>query len=78
MTAVTGARRNPTGELDLHLRILRLRPDVGAVVHAHPPVATGFAVAGEEILPNVLPELIFLVGRAPLGRRVERLEALRA
>jgi L-fuculose-phosphate aldolase len=59
-------RRNPTSELDLHLRILRHRSDVNAVVHAHPPTATGFAVAGEEIPPNVLPELIFLVGRVPL------------
>lgn len=59
-------RRNPTSELDLHLRILRRRPDVGAVVHAHPPAATGFAVAGEEIPANLLPELIFLVGRVPI------------
>jgi L-fuculose-phosphate aldolase len=58
--------RNPTSELDLHLRILTGRPDVGAVVHAHPPAATGFAVAGEEIPANLLPELIFLVGRVPL------------
>jgi L-fuculose-phosphate aldolase len=59
-------RRNPTSELDLHLRILNRRPDVGAVVHAHPPAATGFAVAGEEIPANLLPELIFLVGRVPI------------
>lgn len=59
-------RRNPTSELDLHLRILSRRPDVAAIVHAHPPVATGFAVAGEEIPANLLPELIFLVGRAPI------------
>ena len=59
-------RRKPTSELDLHLRILTRRPDVGAVVHAHPPAATGFAVAGEEIPANLLPELIFLVGRVPL------------
>jgi len=59
-------RRNPTSELDLHLRILTKRPDVGAVVHAHPPAATGFAVAGEEIPANLLPELIFLVGRVPI------------
>jgi len=59
-------RRNPTSELDLHLRILTGRPDVGAVVHAHPPAATGFAVAGEEIPANLLPELIFLVGRVPI------------
>jgi L-fuculose-phosphate aldolase len=59
-------RRNPTSELDLHLRILTRRRDVGAVVHAHPAAATGFAVAGEEIPANLLPELIFLVGRVPI------------
>jgi L-fuculose-phosphate aldolase len=59
-------RRKPTSELDLHLRILRHRPDVQAVVHAHPPLATGFAVAGEAIPDNLLPELIFVVGRVPI------------
>ena len=58
--------RKPTSELDLHLRILRHRPDVHAVVHAHPPMATAFAVAGEEIPANLLPELIFVVGPVPL------------
>ena len=37
-----------------------------AVVHAHPPAATAFAVAGEEIPGNLLPELIFVVGPVPL------------
>jgi L-fuculose-phosphate aldolase len=59
-------RRNPTSELDLHLRILRCRGDVGAVVHAHPPAATAFALAGEELASFALPELIFLVGPVPL------------
>lgn len=59
-------RRNPTSELDLHLRILRLRPDVDAVVHAHPPTATGFALAGEGFETFALTELIFQVGRVPL------------
>ena len=58
--------RKPTSELDLHLCILRHRPDVHAVVHAHPPAATGFAVAGQEIPGNLLPELIFVVGPVPL------------
>jgi L-fuculose-phosphate aldolase len=61
-----GGRRNPTSELDLHLRILRLRPDVHAVVHAHPPTATGFALAGEGFDSLALTELIFQVGRVPL------------
>ena len=59
-------RRNPTSELDLRLRILGLRPDVGAVVHAHPPTATGFALAGEGFETFTLTELIFQVGRVPL------------
>jgi len=58
--------RKPTSELELHLRILRHRPDVHAVVHAHPPAATGFAVAGQTIPGNLLPELIFVVGPVPL------------
>ena len=58
--------RKPTSELDLHLRILRQRPDAQAVVHAHPPAATGFAVAGDAIPGNLLPELIFVVGPVPL------------
>ena len=58
--------RKPTSELELHLRILRHRPDVQAVVHAHPPAATGFAVAGQEIPGNLLPELILVVGPVPL------------
>lgn len=59
-------RRNPTSELDLHLRILRRRPDVGAVVHAHPPAATAFAVAGLDLTSFALSELILLVGPVPL------------
>lgn len=59
-------RRNPTSELDLHLRILARRPDIGAVVHAHPPVATGYAVAGQRLQIFVLPELILQCGEVPL------------
>ena len=59
-------RRNPTTELDLHLRILTRRPDVGAVVHAHPPIATAFAVAGQTFDTFVLPELILQCGQVPL------------
>jgi L-fuculose-phosphate aldolase len=57
-----GGFRKATTELDLHLRIYRERPDVVAVVHAHPPTVTGFAVAGEGIPCDVLPELALLFG----------------
>lgn len=55
-----------SSEVQMHLRIYRRRPDVQAVVHAHPPVATGFSVAGESFAACVLPEVIFQVGWVPL------------
>jgi L-fuculose-phosphate aldolase len=62
---VAGCRKAST-ELDLHLRVYRRRPDCGAVVHAHPPSATGFAVAGEAIPEDVLPEVTLLMGDVPV------------
>ncbi len=62
----TGGSREATTELDLHLRVYRCRPDCGAVVHAHPPAATAFAVAGEGIPGDVLPEITLLMGEVPL------------
>ena len=58
--------RRASSELAVHLRIYAQRPDVGAVVHAHPPVATGFSVAGEGFASCILPEVIFQVGWVPL------------
>ena len=58
--------RRASSELAVHLRIYAQRPDVGAIVHAHPPVATGFAVAGEGFASCILPEVIFQVGWVPL------------
>jgi len=62
---VRGTRR-ASSELAVHLRIYERRPDVGAIVHAHPPIATGFAVAGEGFASCILPEVIFQVGWVPL------------
>jgi L-fuculose-phosphate aldolase len=56
----------PSSELRMHLRIYQRRPDVGAVVHAHPPVATAFAVAGQSFVAPVLPEVILQLGEVPL------------
>ena len=50
----------------MHLRIDERRPDVNAVVHAHPPTATAVAVAGEGFMECILPEVIFQVGQVPL------------
>lgn len=58
-------RREATTELDLHLRVYRRREDCGAVIHAHPPTATGLAVAGQGLPGNVLPEIAVLMGEVP-------------
>lgn len=56
----------PSSELGLHLAWYAARPDVTAVVHAHPPVATGFAAAGHPIADDVLPEVIVALGPVPV------------
>jgi L-fuculose-phosphate aldolase len=55
-----------SSEVLMHLRIYRHRPDVNAVVHAHPPTATGFGVAGLDFMDDILPETIFQLGGVPL------------
>ena len=62
---VRGTREAST-EVRMHLTILRARADIEAVVHAHPPVATGFAAAGQTLDGDVLPELIAFVGPVAL------------
>jgi len=59
--------RDPSTELPMHLEIYRNRPDVGAVVHAHPPLATGFAVAGIPLTRAVLAEVITTLGSIPIA-----------
>jgi L-fuculose-phosphate aldolase len=59
-------RREGTTEIAMHLAIYNLRPDVNSVVHAHPPVATGFAAAGRALNLALLPEVIIGLGCVPL------------
>ena len=63
---VSGAR-DPSTELPMHLEIYRNRPDIAAVVHAHPPLATGFAVAGIPLTRAVLAEVITTLGSIPIA-----------
>jgi L-fuculose-phosphate aldolase len=56
---VEGDRR-PSSEMRMHLAIYDVRPEVRAVVHAHPPIATGFAVARRPIAADVLSETVIL------------------
>jgi len=64
--AVLQGTRVPSSELRMHLTIYERRADARAVVHAHPPTATGFAVAGEGFVAPVLPEVILQMGVVPL------------
>ena len=59
--------RDPSSEILMHLEVYRQRPDVQAVVHAHPPIATGFAVAGIPLDRAVLAEVLTTLGSVPIA-----------
>jgi len=59
--------RDPSTETLMHLEVYRQRPDVQAVVHAHPPIATGFAVAGIPLNRAVLAEVLTTLGSIPIA-----------
>ena len=59
--------RDPSSELLMHLAVYERRTDISAVVHAHPPVATGFAVAGIPLDRAVLAEVIATLGSIPIA-----------
>jgi L-fuculose-phosphate aldolase len=56
---------NPSSEIKMHMRVYRDRPDVNAVVHAHPPVATAFTVADINLDQYILPEAVLTIGEVP-------------
>src|SRR3954451_7891379 len=59
--------RDPSSETLMHLEVYRRRPAVQAVVHAHPPTATGFAVAGITLTKAVLAEVLTTLGSIPIA-----------
>ncbi len=59
--------REPSSELKMHLQVYRDRSDARAVVHAHPPTATGFAVAGIPLDRAVLAEVVTTLGSIPIA-----------
>ena len=60
-------RAERTSEIAMHLTIYEMRPDIKSVVHAHPPVATGFATAGRALNLGLLPEVVIGLGCVPLA-----------
>jgi L-fuculose-phosphate aldolase len=59
--------RDPSSEMLMHLEVYRHRSDIQAVVHAHPPIATGFAVAGIPLDRAVLAEVLTTLGSIPIA-----------
>ena len=62
-----GGQRDVSSEINMHLLIYQRRPDVHAVVHAHPPTATGYAAAGLALDRAICAELIVTLGSVPLA-----------
>lgn len=58
---------HPTSELKMHLRVFWENPAVIACVHAHPPAATSFAIAGIPLDRPILPEAIVQLGAVPVA-----------
>lgn len=56
----------PSSELKMHLRVYRERSDIRSVVHAHPPTATGFAIAGIPLDKYIMPEAVIYLGTVPI------------
>jgi L-fuculose-phosphate aldolase len=63
---ISGTRER-TSEIAMHLTIYGIRPDIRSVVHAHPPVATGYATAGRSLNLALLPEVVIGLGCVPLA-----------
>jgi len=59
---VLSGRKRVFSEWHLHAACYRARPDVGAVIHAHPPFATAFAVARKSLGVPAMPEIIVSLG----------------
>ncbi|HEY3127975.1 MAG TPA: class II aldolase/adducin family protein [Acidobacteriota bacterium] len=57
----------PSGEISMHLEVYNNRPDINAVVHAHPVYATAFAVAGIPINRPILSEVVLTLGCIPIA-----------
>ena len=56
-----------TSEILMHLSIMKAQPKARAVSHAHPPSATGFAVAGVTPPTCMIPEIEVFIGRVPIA-----------
>lgn len=58
----------PSSEIKMHMRVYAKRPDVNAVVHAHPKFATAFAIAGVPLTQPIISEAVIMLGGVPLAK----------
>jgi len=58
----------PTSEINMHLEAFRQRPDINAVLHAHPPYATALTIAGLPFPTDYLPEVLVALGDVPVAQ----------
>lgn len=65
-TLLEESEYRPSSEIKMHLRCYAEREDVGAVVHAHPPVATGYAVANQPLDEYSMIETVIAIGSIPV------------
>jgi L-fuculose-phosphate aldolase len=67
---VLGTAQNlkPSSEILMHLRVYGERSDVTAVVHAHPPYATSYAIANIPLCGKIMPEAVIMLGCVPIAR----------
>lgn len=64
---LVAGRRSPSTELGMHLMIYQRRPDINAVCHAHPPVATGYAAARLPLNKAIICEVVLALGCIPVA-----------
>lgn len=65
-TVIRGTYK-PSSEMKMHLRVYNENPDLKAVVHAHPPAATSYAIAGLPLNQAILTEAVMGIGEIPLA-----------
>lgn len=62
---ILSGKLKPSSELPMHIAVYRHRLNINAVIHAHPPLATGFSIAGVSLAGCVIPEVVMTLGKIP-------------
>ena len=65
---VLSGRSSPSSEVKMHLKVYNEKEDITSVTHAHPPIATSFAIAGIPLDKAILPEQVVILGTVPIAK----------